>query len=340
MKVLFIGGTGTISTSCSDLCIKKGMDLWIINRGNRSWRLRKEANFIAADINNEYGKVSALLNKHKWDCVVDWVAFTPEQIQRDINLFIGKTKQYVFISSASVYKGASPGSRIKEGDQVDNAIAAPYAEHKLECEKILLSEHKKNKFPAVIVRAGHTYSEFTIPTNIWGLGYKLVERIKNGESVIVHDNGLSLWTFTHSSDFASGFSGLIGLKQASGEIFHITSPEVLTWLEIFKVFEDLLGVKAKLEFIPSRAIYEIHKDIGSSLLGDKAKNLVFDNSKIKNFVKEFNPKVLFKQGLRQALGWHDKNPDKIFSKEGVNSIVDYIIVSYRKRVRSNEFSAK
>lgn len=331
MKILFIGGTGTISAACSNLCIERGMDLWLINRGHRDARVRKEANHIKADINKEYKRILEVLSGHEWDCVVDWTVFTEEQILRDIDLFQGRTKHYVFISSTSIYRGTTAEHRLVEDDPVGNSILPPYAEHKIECENILLKEYKNNGFPVTIVRPGHSYAEFTIPTNIPGLGYGIVERIKKGQEIIVHDDGLSLWTLTHCSDFAVGLVGLLCLKECIGGIFHITSAEILTWLEIFETFQELLGIEAKFGFIPSQAIYEIDKEIGASLLGDRAKNLIFDNEKIRKFVKGYNPKISFKEGLRQSLDWHEENKDEIYYNRKVVGSVDKVIDSYGER---------
>ena len=329
MKVLFIGGTGTIGTECSKLCAEKGINLWLISRGNRNARIpHRGVTSVKIDITKEHSKIKQFLNQHYWDCVVDWIVFTEDHMLRDIDMLRGRTRQFIFISSTSIYQGTTSKHRITENDPVGNSINPPYAQYKLECEKLLLSEHKDTGFPATIVRPGHTYAEFTIPSNIQGLGYGIVERFLKGRKIIVHDDGLSLWTLTHSSDFARGFIGLVGLQEAIGEVFHITSSEVLSWQEIFETFRDILGVKAHYEFIPSQTIYEIDKKIGASLLGEKAKNLIFHNKKIKGFVKDYSPVVLFKEGLRRSLEWHNKNADKVYFSRSVADSLDRIINIY------------
>ncbi len=330
MKVLFIGGTGTISSYCSKLCVERGMELWLINRGTRHNRIPEGINYIQGDINKDYGRIREDLKLHKWDCVVDWTVFTSEQVLRDIELFTGKTEQYIFISSTSIYKTTTADNKITENHPVGNLIPYRYAEDKIKCETILLKAYKDNGFPVVIVRPGHTYAEFTIPSNIPGLGYGIVERFKKRKEIIIHDNGLSLWTLTHSADFAVGFAGLIGLQESTGEIFHITNSEALSWLEIFLIFQDVIGIEAKFEFIPSQAIYKIDNYIGASLLGDKAKNLIFDNRKIKRFVPSYNPKISFREGVNTSLQWHDMNRDEIYYNKQSMERIDRIIRSHKK----------
>jgi nucleoside-diphosphate-sugar epimerase len=337
MRVLFIGGTGTISTACSRLCIGRRIDLWVANRGRRNTRLAPGARYIQLDINAPLNFIQDSLPNCIWDCVVDWTVFTPEQILRDIALFREKTKQYIFVSSASIYQGTDPGYRIKEDDPISSGIFAPYALQKAECENIVLGAFRKEGFPATVVRPGHTYAEFAIPTNIYGLGYGLVERIIQGKEIIVHDNGLSLWTLTHSNDFAGGLVGLIGLFKSIGETFHITSDEVLTWREIFQTFQELLPKEVRMVFIPSQIIYEIDRQLGAALVGDRAKNLIFDNTKIKSFVNGFHSRISFREGLKRALDWHARNQDKIYYNAKADAGVERIIAAY-KRSPKNAFS--
>jgi len=334
MKVLFIGGTGTISTACSRLCLERGMELWVVNRGTRNARLPRGTEYIRLDMDSPLAAVRNALPGHTWDCVVDWTIFTPERLQRDIELFRGKTGQFIFISSTGVYPGYDREHRIRETDPIDAGILPPYTSHKAECERIALEAFRGEGFPAVIVRPAHTYADFAIPTNIYGLGYGLVARINQGKEVIVHDDGLSLWGLTHSEDFAAGLAGLIGLSRSIGEIFHITTDEVLTWREIFGTFEELLEKKARLLFIPSRAICGIDPELGASLVGDRAKNRVFDNTKIKSFVNGFQARISFREGLKRALAWHAANQDKIYPYAKADASVDRIISVYKRDLKN------
>jgi len=330
MKVLFIGGTGTLSNSCSELAVEKGMELWLLNRGHRMHRMPKNVNFIKADINNEYQLVSEALAKHQWDCVVDWIVFTPDQALRDIELFRGKTKHYFFISSASVYREPPLGQRISESDPTENPIW-PYAQNKLKCEQVFLKESERNQFPVTIIRPSQAYCEFTIPTNIPGLGYGLVERLINGNEIIVHNDGLSIWTLIHSTDFAVGLVGLMGREDAIGEIFNITTSETLTWLKIFETYANYLNVTPKFVFIPSSRIYELDREIGQSLLGDKDKNMAYNNGKIKKFVEDYEPKISFTDGISRSLNWHMSNKDKIYYEKAASDRVDRIIELYKSK---------
>jgi nucleoside-diphosphate-sugar epimerase len=327
MRVLFIGGTGVISTACSKLCVERGMNLWLLNRGNHPERMPKGVGWMAADI-NDVEDVKKMLGGSKWDCVVDWTVMNADHAKRDIELFIGKTKQFIFINSTCVYKAPPLGHRLVETDPLVSNPIWDYTRSKLEAEKFLLAA---KGFPLTVARPGHTYCEFTIPTNIPGLGYGLVERLKQGKEVIVHDDGLSLWTLTHSSDVAVGLVGLIGRDDAIGEIFHITHTEALTWLDIFETYAEALDVKPNFIFIPSTRIYQIDYELGASLLGHRALSKIFDNSKIKRFVKDFDPKVSFAEGIRKSLEWHRENKGKIYYNRQSNEAVDRIIQTWQRQ---------
>jgi nucleoside-diphosphate-sugar epimerase len=322
--VLFIGGTGSISGPCSHVAVSQGIDLWLVNRGNRQARLPKGIHFFQGDINNPSNELVNFLKESSWDCVVNWLVYTPEQAKRDIKLFAGKTKQYIFISSTSVYLNPSDYRRITEKYPVGNPIW-PYAELKVRCEKIFLKGFKENRFPVTIVRPGHTYCDFTIPTNIIGLGYGLIERLLANKKIIVHDDGLSLWTLTHSEDFAEGLFGLLGINEAQGEIFHITQNRSNNWVYILETIGGYFNIDPNFIFIPSQAIIDIDGDIGASILGDKAKNLIFDNSKIKKFVPTYNPKITFEEGIVRSLKWHEENPELIYYNSEIQLKVDNII---------------
>lgn len=320
MKVLFIGGTGAISTACSALCVEKGMDLWLLNRGNHRERMPKGVNYIQEDINLRWAR--EILTSHQWDCVIDWTVLNTENAWRSLHLFKGKTRQFIYIDSTCVYKAPPLGHRLVETDPMQDTPIWGYTRGKLEAQRVFLLQ---SDFPLTIARLGHTYCEFTIPTNIVGLGYGLVERMRQDRKIIVHDDGRSLWTLTHSSDVAVGLVGLIGREDAIGEIFNITHNEAISWLDIFWTYADALGVEPDLEFIPSSRIYQIDYEIGSSLLGHRALSKVFDNAKIKGLVNDFDPKISFQEGIGRSIEWHDQKKDRIYYNKQSMEAVDRII---------------
>lgn len=313
MKVLFIGGTGNISTASSELALSRGIELWHLNRGSKP--PMDGVKIITCDINDEAAAEQALAG-HEWDCVVNWVAFTPDQVERDVRLFTGKTQQYIFISSASAYQSPLQNPFITEETELSNPFWQ-YSRDKIACEKIL-TDALKQDFPATIVRPSHTYSTF-IPICIGGWDeYTTVDRIKKELPIVVPGDGTSLWVVTHATDFAKGFVGLLGLKKAVGEAFHITTDEVLSWDQIHQQIADVFGVKANIVHITSDKIARLDEEYIGSLIGDKSTSVIFDNSKIKRFVPDFKATVPFAEGIRQTLEWFEAdtarqvvNPDTV-----------------------------
>ncbi|PIQ07837.1 MAG: NAD-dependent dehydratase [Ignavibacteriales bacterium CG18_big_fil_WC_8_21_14_2_50_31_20] len=328
MKVLFIGGTGIISAAVSELCIKKGIDLYLFNRGLNTEFINKNAKLIQGDISNRED-MKSLLKDETFDVVVDWLAFTPEDIKFDIELFKNKTKQFVFISSASVYQKPLSNYLVTEKTPISNPYWK-YARNKIACEELLVNEYNKEGFPVTIVRPSFTYGETLIPAAITNnkKPMTLINRIKTGKKVIVHGDGSSLWVMTHNSDFAKGFVGLLGNEKAIGETFHITSDEVLTWNQIFRTIGKVIGVEPNIIHIPTDFINTYAPQIGEGLLGDKATSVVFDNSKIKNFVPEFNCTVKYEEGIRKSLNWLELHPKYCEIDNENNQIIDMIIAKY------------
>ena len=280
MKVLFIGGTGNISTLVSKLCIEKGIDLYLLNRGMRKVEI-PGAKIINSNIAN-FEQTAALLGEDKWDAVVNWIAFNVDDIERDINLFSGKTKQYIFISSASAYQKPPSHPVITESTPLYNPYW-DYSQNKIACEERLNYEYRNKNFPVTIVRPSLTY-DTVIPVIMGGwTEYTIIDRIKKGKEIIVHGDGTSLWVVTHAEDFAKGFVGLIGHQQAIGHSFHITSDEVLTWDQIYRALAEAVGVEANIVHISSYFIVNHEKSLVGSLLGDKSYSVIFDNTKIKTF---------------------------------------------------------
>ncbi len=306
MKVLFIGGTGNISTPSSRLAVAKGMELYLLNRGKAKVDI-EGAQSITGDINKPEELTE--LKKHEWDVVVNWIAFTPEDIERDLELFSGKTKQYIFISSASCYQTPLTYPIITESTPLRNNLW-DYSNNKIKCEERLMKAYREEGFPITIVRPSHTYDTVT-PLAIGGFDkYNVIDRILKGKEIIVHGDGTSLWTVTHADDFAKGFVGLLGLTTAIGHAFHITSDEVLSWNMIYKITAAALGKEANIVHIASDFICKIEPSFTGSLLADKAESVLFDNSKIKTFVPGFKATIPYSEGIKRTLAWFHEKPER------------------------------
>lgn len=324
MKVLFIGGTGIISSAVSRLAVERGIELYHFNRG-KSHREIEGVKTIQGDIRN-IEETKAILKDYSFDVVVNWISFTPGQVLSDIEIFNGMTKQYIFISSASAYEKPVSKLPITEETPLINPYWQ-YSRDKAECEKILIEAWNTKKFPVTIVRPSHTYDNTLIPTD-WG--YTILDRMIRGEKIIIQGDGTSLWVLTHNSDFAVGFIGLFGKQEALGEIYHITSDELLNWNQIYKMLADELGVPLNYVHIPSEFIAKYDPEMGAGLLGDKAHSVIFDNSKIKKLVPEFNCKIPFSQGAKEIVSWYKNNKDWQVVDEKINNKVDEIINAYEK----------
>ncbi len=328
MKALFIGGTGNISTSVSRLAVRRGIELFLLNRGRTGSDI-EGARTLSCDINDEKA-VTALLADHAFDCVVDWIGFTPEDVARDIALFRGKARQYIFIGTASSYQKPPLHPVITESTPLHNPFWK-YSRDKIRCEAALTDAYRDSGFPVTIVRPSLTYDTH-LPIAIGGWGcYTLAARILEGRPIIVHGDGTSLWTVTHAEDFAAGFVGLMGHPQAIGSAFHITSDELLTWNQIYDTIAVALGVTARKIHIPSEFIDDIAPDVGAGLLGDKAHSAIFDNTKIKTFVPGFRATIPFHRGIEKTLAWFDAHPERKVVNEAVNRTMDMIIDAYEKK---------
>lgn len=324
MKVLFIGGTGIISSAVSRLAVEKGIELYHFNRGKSHRKIEGVKN-ISGDIRN-VDETKQVLKGYFFDVVVNWITFTPEHVQADIEIFTGKTNQYIFISSASAYQKPILKLPITEETPLVNPFWQ-YSRDKAECERILMNANQKSDFPVTIVRPSHTYDNTLIP-NDWG--YTIFDRMLKGKKIIIHGDGTSLWVLTHNTDFAVGFVGLFGKKEAIGEAFHITSDELLTWNQIYKMMADELGVPLNAVHIPSDFIAKYNPEHGAGLLGDKSHSVIFDNSKIKKLAPEFSCKIPFSQGVKEIIAWYKNNKDwQVVNKE-INKSIDEIIGAYER----------
>lgn len=326
MKILFIGGTGNISASSSKLAVKKGIELYHLNRGISKMKI-PGVKTIFGDIANP-GTLDEL-KKHSWDVVVNWIAFTPEDIQRDLSLFKGKTKQYIFISSASCYQTPLRYPVITESTPLHNNLW-DYSKNKILCEDRLMKAYGEEDFPVTIVRPSLTYNT-VIPIAIGGFNeYTTADRILKGKKIIIHGDGTSLWTVTHADDFAKGFVGLLGLTQAIGHAFHITSDEILSWNTIYKILADSLGCELNAVHIASDFICKTEPSFTGTLLADKAESVIFDNSKIKAFVPGFKATIPFAEGIKRTLRWLDENPEKKYISAETNNQIETILKKYNE----------
>jgi len=328
LKVLFIGGTGNISTSVSKLCVKNGIDLYLLNRGTRKVEI-PGAKVITTDINNT-SQLAPILNSYKWDAVVNWIAFTEDEVERDINLFKGKTKQYIFISSASAYQKPPVHPVISESTPLFNPYWQ-YSRNKIACEERLNRAYREDNFPIIIVRPSLTY-DTVIPVALGGwTEYNIIDRLKKGKKIIVHGDGTSLWTITHAEDFAKGFVGLLGHQQATGHSFHITSDEILTWNQIYQQVADAVGVEPNIIHIPSDFICKVDPEQTGNLLGDKALSVIFDNSKIKMFVPDFKAVIPFSEGIKRTIAWFEADHERQIISKSTDEMLDKIIREYEKK---------
>ncbi len=328
MKVLFIGGTGIISEAVSRMAVGKGIDLYLLNRGQRNVLFPEGANCIKGDIRDTQ-RIAEVLKDYTFDAVVDWVAFTPEHVKADIELFREKTGQYIFISSASAYQKPLADYLITESTPLYNPYWQ-YSRDKIACEDLLMSEYRNNGFPVTIVRPSLTYGLTMIPAalNSWQQPWSIIDRMRRGKKIIVHGDGTSLWTITHNTDFATGFLGLLGNSKALGHAFHITSDEVLTWNRIYEFIGEAAGVKPETIHIASDFICAVSPDNTGSLLGDKSVSAVFDNRKIKRFVPEFNTCTPFSEGVKKSVRWFEAHPEFCTVDKLWNDLMDKIIENY------------
>jgi len=339
MKILFIGGTGTISSAITRQIISNNNhQLYLINRGTRNNNLSDNVTLIQADINDE-DAVSEKIKDLNFDVIADFIAFTPEQLERDYRLFNGKTKQFIFISSASAYQKPLSDFRINEGTPLANPYWE-YSRNKIACEEYLMKMYREKSFPVTIIRPSHTYDERSVPLGVHGRNgsWQVIKRMLDGKPVIIHGDGTSLWTMTHNSDFAKGFIGLMGNLHAIGEAIQITSDETLTWNQIYQCIAEKLGVTLKPYYVSSSFLAAIgNYDFEGSLIGDKGNSVVFDNSKLKRLVPSFIATKRFDEGVEDTLQYicsHKdcQNPDEEFDNwcDKVIDALDGIKMSFAK----------
>jgi nucleoside-diphosphate-sugar epimerase len=325
MRVLFIGGTGIISSACTELAAARGIELYLLNRA-RSWRpIPDEVTRLTGDIRDPES-ARAAIGRMDFDVVVDWVAFTPEHVETDLELFEGRIAHFIFISSASAYQTPPNSLPVTESTLLDNPVWE-YSRQKIACEERLVLAHRENSFPYTIVRPSHTY-DCTLPPPHGG--WTVIDRMRRGEPVVVHGDGSSVWTLTHHRDFAKGLVALLGRQDAVGEAFHITSDEWLTWDRIHQILAQAAGTTAEIVHVPSEVIHSYDREWGESLLGDKTHSMIFDNSKIKRFVPDFAATITFSQGAEEIIAWYDADPSRRTIDEDLDHTMDRIISDWRQ----------
>jgi len=312
MKVLIIGGTGTISSAITRQLAASGHDLWLLNRGTRKDEVPANVKQIITDIDNEAAVLSAL-HDETFDAVCEFIGFLPAQVERDIRLFSGRTRQYVYISSASAYNKPAANHVITEGTTLANPHWQ-YSRNKIACEELLMKEYRENGFPVTIIRPSHTYCERGVPVSVHGLkgSWQVLKRMKEGKPVIIQGDGSSLWTLTWNEDFARGFIGLLGNPKAIGEAFQIMSDEQLTWKQIYECVANALHVKVKPYYVASEflaAVAPAEWDFEGNLIGDKSVTVVFDCTKLKRAVPGFQATVRFDEGVRRCVDYLLSHPE-------------------------------
>ena len=322
--MLFIGGSGVISSACSRAAVGSGIELHVLNRGRSAARpLPPGVNVLRADI-REPDSVRHVINDLEFDAVVDWVAFTAGHVRADVDLFRGRTRQYVFISSASAYQTPPARVPVTESTPLRNPYWQ-YSRDKIACEDLLVAAYRNDGFPATIIRPSHTYDQTLVP---FDGGWTVLGRMLAGKPVVVHGDGTSLWTLTHHDDFARAFVPLLGDPRTIGEAIHITSDDVLTWNQIAEAFAAALGVTARLVHVPSDAIAAADPVWGAGLLGDKAHSMVFDNAKLRSLVPGWRAVIPFEQGAREIAAWYLADQERQVTDVALDATMDKLAAAW------------
>lgn len=322
--MLFIGGTGIISSACARQAVAAGFELYLLNRGRNTARpIAEGAHVLISDIRDPQS-VRAALAGQEFDVVVDFLAFTPDHIRDDLQLFRGRIGQYIFISSASAYQTPPARLPVLESTPLRNPFWQ-YSRDKIACEDLLIRSYREDGFPVTIVRPSHTYDRTCVP---FDGGWTAIDRMRRGAEIVVHGDGTSLWTLTHHTDFARAFVALLGDSRALGETFHITSDEAPTWNEIALILAQAAGVEPRIVHVPSDAVAAMDKEWGAGLLGDKAHSMVFDNSKIKSLVPGWSATVPFWRGAREIIDWHDADPSRRVIDQHLDATMNRLVEAF------------
>jgi len=328
VKLLFVGGTGNISTACVARAVEVGHDVTVLNRGRTASRLRSPVHVVAGD-RDDGAFLRQVAEEGRFDAVVDFVAFRPEQVAAAIEAFSGRTGQYVFISSTSAYEKPVVRYLITEETPLLNPFWE-YARQKIACEERLWRARQEAGFPVTVVRPSYTYGETWVPSGFGGQDYTVVDRMRRGRPIVCHGDGTSLWVMTAASDFAVGLVGLLGQDRALGEAFHITSDEVLTWQAIYRTIAQAAGAELAMVHVPSELIAAMYPERGGSLLGDKAWSVVFDNAKIRRFVPDYRPRLTFAEGMARSIAWFDADASRRTINEETDRRIERVIAAQRR----------
>ncbi len=328
MKILFIGGTGNLSADCAAALCQRGHEILVLGRGRSA--VPAGYRFVQAD-RKDPEAMRAALQGLRPEVVIDFLGYEVSDVRIDHDLFRDAVRQYLFISSATVYAKPPASLPIREDAPLGNAFW-PYAQKKLECEQWLLRQWEGHGFPVTIVRPSHTYSKRWVPNPISSSSYSFAARLEQGRPVYVPDRGENPWTLTAASDFAVGLAGLVGQPSTLGEAFHITSDEALTWRQIYAEIASALGVPAPdIVEVPTDFICQIAPQMSGPLKGDKAQPAVFDNSKIKRFVPDFKCRTPFRVGIRESVAWLRAHPEFQNLSPQVEQVCDTVIAAWRSR---------
>ncbi|MBQ5335178.1 MAG: SDR family oxidoreductase [Oscillospiraceae bacterium] len=331
LRILLIGGTGTISMAVTRRLAADGHDVFLLNRGNRGTELPEGVTVLKGDISDE-ASAAKLLGDLRFDAVGEFIGFRPEQVMRDVRLFFGRTNQYIYISSASAYQKPLSDAVITESTPLANPYWQ-YSRDKIACEEYLMRQYRENGFPVTVIRPSQTYDERSVPLGVHGEkgSWAVIRRIMNGKPVIIHGDGTSLWTVTYNSDFAAAYAGLVGNIHAIGQAYHITSDERVTWNQIYQCIADTLGVPLHAVHIPSDFLAAVSTyDLEGSLIGDKANTVLFDNSKIKAAVPGFAAKVRADQGIRAAVRHMLAHPELQVPDPAFDAWCDRVITGWEQ----------
>jgi nucleoside-diphosphate-sugar epimerase len=329
-SVLFLGGTGTISSACTQRAVELGMDVFLLNRGRSTSRPVPDGCQILVGDLSDVNSVREAVGDREFDVVADFRAFTPSDVQSRLDVFGGRMGQYVFISSASAYQTPPGRLPVVESTPLRNPFWQ-YSRDKIACEDLLVRAYREDGLPATIVRPSHTYDKTLLP---FDGGWTVVDRMRRGVPVVVHGDGTSLWTLTHSTDFARAFVGLLGHPAAIGDSFHITSDEWLPWNVIFTIVGNAAGVEPRLVHVPSEIIAVADPEWGAGLLGDKAHSMIFDNSKVRRLVPDYVAVVGFHQGAREIMDWYDADPSRQVIDSAMDVTMDQLVAAHRGTERA------
>lgn len=304
------------------------MNLTLVVRGTRDHRIPRGVAVVHADVKRDPNGVRNLLSGKSWDCVVDWVGYEECDIIRNVELFRGRTRQFVFISSTSAYQKPLPSPWVTEATPIGNRYWA-YADRKAQCERALHKFTREEGFPVTIVRPGAVYAEFTLPTGIAGWGYGAVRRMRDDKPVLVHGDGTGWWTLTFNEDFARAFVPLLGMEKAVGETFQIVSGETLSWVQLYDLIGETFGVTPSYVFASAHVIKRHDAELGATLLGDKSHSYMFDLGKLETYVPSFAPRVSLREGLRRCRAWFREHEQQIKIDLEKDKLLDAIIDNIR-----------